>query len=121
MREATQLSILVVDDDPALVRMVRLAFVSAGIEVVSAADGLEGLDAIESRPVDAIVLDLQMPRMDGRAFLRELRRRGNATPVIILSAYGAEQARRELQAEAALEKPFDPDVLIGRVRTLMAV
>ncbi|MND05640.1 DNA-binding transcriptional regulator QseB [compost metagenome] len=62
-----------------------------------------------------------MPRMDGRAFFREIRARGNQTPVLILSAYGATAARDELRAEAALRKPFDPDALVEEVRKLLEV
>jgi CheY-like chemotaxis protein len=113
------LSVLVVDDDPALVRMVRLCLVSDGYIVETAADGLQGLDRLEARRFDAIVLDLQMPNMDGRTFFREIRSRGNTTPVLLLSAYGAENAREELGAEAAIAKPFEPDVLTSAVRQLI--
>ena len=70
-----------------------------------------------SRPkFDVIVLDLQMPRMDGRAFFREMTARGHAPQVVILSAYGAEEAQGELKVAAAVPKPFDPDDLIETVR-----
>ena len=99
--------------------MVRLCLASDGYRVETAADGLQGLTRLENGQFDAIVLDLQMPRMDGRAFFREIRSRGYATPVLLLSAYGAENARAELQAEAAIAKPFDPDDLTSAVRHLI--
>ena len=111
--------VLLIDDDPALVRMIRLALLSEGLDVDTASDGLLGLDAVEHARYDLIVLDLQMPNMDGRAFFREFRARGGTTPVVLLSAYGAQSARTELNAEAAVTKPFDPVVLIRTIRTLL--
>ena len=60
-----------------------------------------------------------MPGTDGRTFYRELRRRGNDAPVIILSAFGAGGARRELDAQAHVEKPFDPDELVQVVQDVL--
>jgi DNA-binding response OmpR family regulator len=111
--------VLVIDDDPALVRMIRLALLSEGLAVDTAADGLLGLEATERANYDLIVLDLQMPNMDGRAFFREFRARGGTTPVLLLSAYGAQDARHELGAQAAIAKPFDPAVLVRTVRTIL--
>jgi DNA-binding response OmpR family regulator len=113
------LRVLLVDDDAALIRMVRLSFISEGFEVVTATDGIHGLECLEAQLVDAVVLDLQMPRMDGRTFYRALRTRGYKMPVVILSAYGVEDARDELNAEAAVRKPFDPEVLVEEVRRLV--
>jgi CheY-like chemotaxis protein len=112
-------SILVVDDDPAVIRMVRLSLITDGFNVSTANDGLEGLERLEAASYDLIVLDLQMPRMDGRAFFREMRSRGYETPVVILSAYGADVARNELKANGAVSKPFDPDDLSAVVRRLI--
>jgi DNA-binding response OmpR family regulator len=111
--------VLLIDDDPALVRMIRLALLSEGWDVDTAADGLLGLDVVEHAHYDIIVLDLQMPNLDGRGFFREYRARGGTTPIVLLSAYGAQSARIELNAEAAVTKPFDPVVLIRAIRTLL--
>lgn len=66
-------------------------------------------------------LDLQMPVVDGRTFYRELRARGHRMPVVILSAFGAHAAQRELGAAAAVAKPFEPDDLVERDRADSAV
>jgi two-component system, chemotaxis family, chemotaxis protein CheY len=109
--------VLVVDDDEALLRMVRLTLSSAGCLVTTAGNGLEGLDRLdEGEAFDVVVLDLQMPRMDGRTFYHEMRERGHQPEVVVLSAYGAQEARRELGASAAVPKPFDPDYLVETVR-----
>src|SRR5687768_1904149 len=106
LRSGSAPRVLLVDDDPALLRMLGLIFRTEGFEVLTGRDGQEALQVIGAQSVDAIVLDLQMPVMDGRQFYRELRARGLETPVVIVSAYGAEEARRELGAPAAVGKPF---------------
>jgi two-component system, OmpR family, response regulator MprA len=111
--------VLVIDDDEALLRVLRLSLASDGFDVTTAADGAAGLEKLdEGGEYDVVVLDLQMPRLDGRSFYREMVSRGHKTRVLILSAYGAEEARRELGAAAAIGKPFDPDHLSATVRDL---
>jgi two-component system alkaline phosphatase synthesis response regulator PhoP len=118
--EGDQARVLLVDDDAALIRMMRLCFLTEGFEVLTARDGVEGLERLATSSVDVVILDLQMPRKDGRSFYRELRSRGDRTPVIILSAYGAEAARAELGAEACVSKPFDPEDLLSRTREVIS-
>jgi DNA-binding response OmpR family regulator len=108
--------VLVIDDDQALLRMLRLSMASEGLDVATARDGVEGLEELGASDFDVVVLDLQMPRMDGRTFFGEMAARGHRPQVVILSAYGAEQAQRELKVAAAVPKPFDPDDLIETVR-----
>jgi DNA-binding response OmpR family regulator len=112
--------VLIVDDDPSILRMLRLIFLADGYDVTTATNGREALDAVAAAHPGAIVLDLEMPVMDGRQFFRELRAKGNQTPVLILSAYGAELARRELEAEAFVSKPFEPDYLVQEVEKLLS-
>jgi len=112
--------VLIVDDDPSVLRMLRLVFVADGFDVTTATNGREALAAVEAAKPGAIVLDLEMPVMDGREFFHELREKGDETPVLILSAYGAERARRELKAEAFVSKPFEPDYLVQEVEKLLA-
>jgi DNA-binding response OmpR family regulator len=111
--------VLVIDDDQALLRMLQLSMASEGLEVATAKDGVDALEELDRADYDVIVLDLQMPRMDGRAFFREMTDRGHDPQVVILSAYGAKEAQRELKVAAAVPKPFDPDVLIETVRKVV--
>lgn len=111
--------VLVVDDDPVVQRLVRVTLADAGYAVAIASDGEEALRIASEVSPDAIVMDLEMPRLDGRAAFRELRQRGVRSPVLILSANGAHTARRELSAEGALDKPFDPTELVRRVERLL--
>jgi CheY-like chemotaxis protein len=113
--------ILVVDDDPGLMRLVSAILRSAGYVVTTAADGSEALETMRSAEVDAIVLDLRMPVLDGRAFYRELRASGNHTPVLIASAYGARDAQIELGAQGAIGKPFEPDALLAAVARVLGL
>jgi DNA-binding response OmpR family regulator len=112
-------SVLVIDDDLNLTRLMATILRTSGIDALTATDGVTALDTVEHNDIDAIVLDLQMPKMDGRGFFRELRARGNHTPVLIASAYGARDAQRELGAEASVEKPFDPEVLISELQRIL--
>ncbi|MGE0058703.1 MAG: response regulator [Dehalococcoidia bacterium] len=111
--------ILVVDDDVNLTRLLRAILRTSGFEVVTCGDSTEGLTIAENQDFNLIILDLRMPVMDGRTFYRELRQRGVKVPVVIASAYGARAAQAELGAQAAIEKPFDPDRLIDTVNRIL--
>lgn len=110
---------MVVDDDAATARMISLALREDGYAVRSASDGQDALGKLEPEAPDVIVLDLEMPRMNGRAFYRELRARGLETPVVIVSAFDAHAGQRELGANTYLTKPFDPNDLLDKVRQLL--
>lgn len=112
--------ILVVDDDLNLARLLRTILRTAGYEVASSTDGFQALDMLAREHFDAVVLDLRMPRIDGRTLFRQLRGSGNQVPVLIASAYGARSAQIELGAEGSIEKPFDPESLLEAVEQLLA-
>jgi len=111
--------VLIVDDDAPVARMVAATLGLEGFQTLVAHNGREALDCLDGTSPDLIVLDLQMPVMDGRECFAELRSRGVLTPVVILSAYGAEAAQRELGADSFIAKPFDPDDLVGMLRKLL--
>lgn len=113
-------SILVVEDEPALRRMLAFTLRDVGFDVRTAWNGVDALEQVAGKTPDAIVLDLEMPVMDGRTFYHELRGRGLDTPVLILSAYGARKAQRELGADACVQKPFNADDLIDKLEQLVA-
>jgi CheY-like chemotaxis protein len=110
--------ILVVDDDPGVRRLSELVLKSAGYEVRSAENGLQALEMMEQETPRAIVLDLQMPIMDGRSFFQQIALAPERPPVMLLSAYQPEAAQKELGAESSLAKPFDPVELVERVQRL---
>src|SRR5690606_41159080 len=108
----------VIEDDAAIRRGLVDALRFAGYAVSEAADGREGLEAAAASGVDLVLLDLLMPRLDGLAVLRELRKIRPSLPVIILTARGQEQDRVEglkSGADAYVVKPFSVAVLLARV------
>jgi DNA-binding response OmpR family regulator len=111
--------VLIVDDDVNLSRLLRTILRSSGYRVLTASSGEDALALLAEEPVDLVVLDLRMPGMDGRTVYREMRSRNIEAPVMIASAFGARAAQLELGAQAAIEKPFDPDRLVAAVRRVL--
>src|SRR5919106_3824439 len=87
-QQAAAPRILVIDDDQSLLRSIRLSLFLEGYLVETAVDGIDGLEQVEASEIDLVILDLQMPRLDGRSFFREIRSRGYDMPVLILSLTG---------------------------------
>lgn len=109
--------ILLVDDDRAVLEVERAVLADEGFRIVAAHDGAEALRAIDTEPPAMIVLDIQMPGVDGPTFARELRTRLRHVPLVVLT--GAADPRREADrcnAEAYLRKPFAADDLVRLVR-----
>jgi DNA-binding response OmpR family regulator len=113
--DAPSRSILVVDDDPSLLTMIRILLITSGFGVEIARNGADALEKTRATGFDLVLLDLEMPVMDGREFFRMFRAENQSTPVLILSAHGAFEAREELRAEGAMAKPFDPFALVREV------
>jgi two-component system response regulator ResD len=113
--------ILVVDDDPKIVALVRTYLERERYRVVTATDGLEALRAIEDHRPRLVVLDLMLPGLDGMAVIRRARALGE-TPILVLSARGSTGDRILGLSEGAddyLPKPFSPAELVVRVRTIL--
>ena len=115
-----QFRILVVDDEERIINFLRSKLKASGYEVLTASNGLEGLEQAQAQEPDLIVLDLLMPKMDGLEMLKELRS-FSAVPVIILTAKGADADRikgLQLGADDYLPKPFNPDELVARIEAI---
>ncbi len=117
--------VLVIDDDPVIVQLLRVNFEIEGFEVVSAADGKEGFERAQAERPDLVLSDIMMPRTDGLQLLAQLKAHAATRhlPVILLSAkaQNAEvQQGLEAGAEDYVTKPFDPLELIDRVNAVLA-
>ena len=117
-------AILLVEDDPSLIELVRYNFEAADFDVAVEMDGEGGLMAIRERDFDAVILDWMMPNMSGIEVVRQIRRMNDkrAMPVIMLTARGEETDKvRGLDAGADdyVVKPFSPAELVSRVRALL--
>lgn len=113
--------VLVIDDEPAIVRLVRAKLQSDGYGVVTANRGEDGLTLLEQERPDLVVLDLMMPGMDGFETLRRIRATAQ-TPVILLTARAGDPDKlRGLQggADDYITKPFNPDELSARVAAVL--
>jgi two-component system KDP operon response regulator KdpE len=114
-------SVLVVDDEPQIRRVLRPSLAASGYEVFEAATGREALAAITAKTPDLVILDLGLPDMDGKEVLRKLRI-FTRTPVIVLSARDRESekiAALDLGADDYVEKPFAMGELLARMRTAL--
>jgi two-component system, OmpR family, phosphate regulon response regulator OmpR len=113
--------VLVVDDDPDLRDLLSGFLTSNGLDVQSAADGVQMRERIAERMPDAVVLDLMLPGEDGLSLARALRRESDV-PILMLSARGEEIDRvigLEVGADDYLAKPFSPRELLARLRALL--
>jgi DNA-binding response OmpR family regulator len=118
---AAEAPILVVDDDPKIVALVRTYLERERYPVISAGDGKTAMRAIEEQQPRLVVLDLMLPELDGLAVIRRARAIGE-TPIIVLSARGSTADRILGLSEGAddyLPKPFSPAELVVRVRTIL--
>jgi two-component system, OmpR family, KDP operon response regulator KdpE len=116
---AAPLRILVVDDEPAIVRFLRTGLSSHGYVILSAGTGRAALELLEREDVNLLILDLGLPDMDGLDLIIRLRAGRSMVPVIVLSSRGEERSKveaLELGADDYLAKPFGMDELVARVR-----
>jgi CheY-like chemotaxis protein len=113
--------VLVVDDEPQILRALRTALAGHGYEVQTATNGDEALDAIAIRPPDVVVLDLVMPGRSGFDVVKDLRV-WSQVPIVVLSARGQERDKvtaLDLGADDYLTKPFGMDELLARIRVAL--
>jgi len=115
--------IMVVDDSASMRRVVSIALKGAGYDVVEGCDGKDALSKLTGQKVHMIISDVNMPVMDGIAFLKAVKEMPayKFTPVIMLTTESAEEKKREGQAAGArawVVKPFQPEQLVNAVQRL---
>jgi len=119
-----RLKVLVIEDEPAILELLRINFEMEGFEVITATDGEEGLARAQKDNPDVVIADIRMPRRDGLGVLSELKA-DPATenlPVILLSANAQKadiQLGLELGADDYVTKPFDPIALVERLNAVV--
>ena len=114
-------TILIVDDEPPIRKLLRMGLTSQGYQVLEAANGKSALEQLTQKPA-LVVLDLGLPDMDGLELLRRIRHRHLDLPVIVLSSRGDEAgkvAALDLGADDYVTKPFGMDELFARMRAAM--
>jgi len=122
MADAPEARILIVEDEEALADGVARGLTAEGFEVVVAHDGLTGLEQARSEDIDAVVLDIMLPGMNGYKVCQTLRDEGVGTPILMLTAKDGEYDQADaldLGADDYLTKPFSFVVLIARIRALL--
>ena len=113
-------TILTIDDSRTMRDMLKMALGGAGFTVVQAVDGEDGLNALAQQPVDLIITDINMPKLDGFGVIRAVRNdpQYNSTPILVLSTEGEQESKdiaKDAGATGWIVKPFDPDGLVSIV------
>jgi len=116
-------TVLTVDDSRTIRDMLQLALAGAGYRVVQAGDGVDGLSMLRAEMPDAIITDINMPRMDGFGFIEEVRRdpRFRATPILVLTTESDPTMKDRARAAGAtgwIVKPFNPEKLTASLRRI---
>ncbi|AXC51313.1 response regulator [Paracoccus suum] len=117
------LKILAVDDSRTMRDMLTIALTTAGMEVALAEDGVHGLEVLEGSAPDAIISDINMPRLDGFGFIEAVRKidQFRATPILVLTTESAPELKaraRNAGATGWIIKPFDPQKLVRSIQTV---
>jgi DNA-binding response OmpR family regulator len=113
--------VLAIDDEPALLRLIKLEMTGQGFRVITADSGAAGVKMEEEHRPDIVLLDLSMPEMDGLEVMRQIRDRTNI-PIILLTAKGSDGDKvrgLEMGADDYLAKPFEPRELLARLKAIL--
>jgi two-component system chemotaxis response regulator CheY len=116
--------VLTIDESKTIRDMLMLTLADAGFEVLQAVDGQDGLDVLSKQPVDVVITDINMPRMDGYEVIRQMRRNSahKTIPILVLTTESETDKKnlaREAGATGWMVKPFDPDRLIATINKVV--
>jgi len=116
--------ILIVDDEHDIVRTLENRLKANGYDVISSYDGQDAMDKVKSEPVDLMILDLMLPKLDGYKVCGLLKRnkKYHNIPIIMFTAKAKEEDAKlgkELGADAYIVKPFNPQVLLAKIKELL--
>jgi len=116
--------IIIVDDEPDILRTLEIFLKSEGFDVTVASDGIEALNRIRKEKPDLIVLDIMLPKLDGYSICRMLKfdERYKKIPIVVFTARAQEmdeKKAKEVKADAYITKPFQPDALLSKIKDLL--
>ena len=114
--------ILVAEDNPNSAKLMKIILNQAGYKVITAANGIEALDIMDSKHIDLIVLDVMMPQMDGYEFTRQLRQSGNNTPILMVTAKYQNEDKCEgfiAGTDDYMVKPVNEMEMLLRIKALL--
>lgn len=116
--------IIIVDDEPDILKTIEIFLKGEGFNVITAADGITALDKIRRERPDLVILDIMLPKLDGYKVCRMLKfdSKFKTIPVVILTARAQEvdeKKAKEVHADAYITKPFQPDVLLEKIKSLL--
>ncbi len=117
--------IVLVDDEPEILKTTEVFLKSEGFTVIAASDGMEALEKIKKEKPDLVILDIMLPKLDGYKVCRMLKfdQSYKDMPIIIFTARTQEADKkmaRDLKADAYITKPFQPQVLLEKIKELLA-
>jgi DNA-binding NtrC family response regulator len=115
--------ILIIDDDEVFLKLLSGALVEAGFNVLSTADGPQGIALYRDHQPELVLLDLGLPTMSGIEVLQELRRLNNKAKVIVITGYGSVESAVVAIRHGAwdyVQKPIDTDALLGKMETALS-
>ena len=121
MSAAASAKVLVIDDERAIRKLLRMGLIAQGYEILEAADGKTALELLVQKP-DMVILDLGLPDMKGIDLLKAIRTRNESVPIVVLSSRGDEAGKVEaldLGADDYVTKPFGMDELLARLRNAL--
>ena len=119
---AAPVRVLVIDDEPAIRKLLRVGLTAHGYQTIEASSGKMALELLNEQPPDLIVLDLGLPDMQGHELLRMMRARNDRVPIVVLSSRDDEAGKVQALDSGAddyVTKPFGMDELLGRIRAAL--
>jgi two-component system chemotaxis response regulator CheY len=116
--------ILTIDDSKTIRDMLKMTLLDAGFEVLQAVDGQDGVEVFAKEPVDLVITDINMPKMDGYEVIRHIRGRSEykSTPILVLTTESELEKRniaREAGATGWMVKPFDPEQMVATINKVV--
>jgi DNA-binding response OmpR family regulator len=112
-------TLLLVDDEDLILELLEVFLQELGFNVLTARNGREALDKLSENPADLIILDLNMPVMSGDQFIREFRRKGAKTPILVVSGHGLMDKSLEAEIVKSMQKPFSYSALVSSILEIL--